>query len=231
MGVILEREINISEVIDLVLRRLWIIVACITVTTVISFCYSTYFIAPTYTSTGSLYVRNVQEKIDDTVDVGEINASKSLVSTYIEILRSETFTKKIADDVGLGYSAGQIKGMLAMNALNSTEILQIKVSNTNPSHAAIIVNSVLKNADEEILRIVEAGSVKIIDTGKIPTSPTSPNVALNTMSGAIMGAILSILIIIAIHLMDVSVRGEEDVVEKYEIPVLGVIPTIKNEGN
>ena len=227
----MEREINISEVIDLVLRRLWIIVACVTVTTVISFCYSSYFVQPTYTSTGTLYVRNAQEKLDDAVDVGEINASKSLVGTYIEILRSDTFTKIIADDVNLGYSAGQIKGMLTMTALNNTEILQIKVNGTNPVHTAIIVNSILKNADEELIRVVEAGSVKIIDVGKIPTSPTSPNIALNTMTGAIMGAIISMLIIVAIHIMDVSVRGEEDVVEKYEIPVLGVIPTIKNEGN
>lgn len=227
----MEREINISEVIDLVLRRLWIIVACVTVTTVISFCYSSYFVQPTYTSTGTLYVRNAQEKRDDAVDVGEINASKSLVGTYIEILRSDTFTKIIADDVNLGYTAGQIKGMLTMNALNNTEILQIKVNGANPVHTTIIVNSILKNADEELIRVVEAGSVKIIDMGKIPTSPTSPNIALNTMTGAIMGAIISMLIIVAIHIMDVSVRGEEDVVEKYEIPVLGVIPTIKNEGN
>lgn len=227
----MEREINISEVFDLVLRRLWIIVACVTVTTIISFCYSSYFIEPLYTSTGTLYVRNVQEKIDDTVDVGEINASKSLVSTYIEILRSDTFTGIIAKDVNLGYSAGQIKGMLTMSALNNTEILQINVNNKNPEHAALIVNSILRNADEEIIRIVKAGSVEIIDTGRVPTSPTSPNIALNTVSGAVLGAIISMLIIVVIHIMDVSVRGEEDIVEKYEIPVLGVIPTIKNEGN
>ncbi|MBQ6998200.1 MAG: hypothetical protein IJN62_00225 [Clostridia bacterium] len=227
----MEREINISEVIDLVLRRLWIIVTCVTVTTIISFCYSSYLVEPVYTSTGTLYVRNVEEVKDDRVDVSEINASQRLVNTYIEILRSDTFTKIIANDVNLGYTSRQIKGMLSMKSLNGTEILQIDVNSTNPDHAAVIVNSILKNADEEIIRIVKAGSVEIIDNGDIPTEPTSPNIALNTVSGAVIGGIISVLIIILIHIMDVSVRGEEDMADRYEIPVLGVIPTIKNEGN
>jgi len=228
---ILEREINISEVVDLVLRRLWIIIVCVAVTTVIAFCYSTFLVEPKYTSVGTLYVRNVEEVKDDRVDVSEINASQRLVNTYIEILRSDTFTKIIAEDVNLGYSARQIKSMLSMRSLNNTEILQISVNTTNPDHAAVIVNSILKNADEEIIRIVKAGSVEIIDNGDIPLEPTSPNIALNTVSGAVIGAIISLLIIVLIHIMDVSVRGEEDMADRYEIPVLGVIPTIKNEGN
>ncbi len=227
----MEREINISEILDLIVRRLWIIVVCVTVTTLISFFYSAYLVEPVYTSSGTLYVRNVQEKTSDKVDVNEINASKSLVGTYIEVLRSDTFTQIIADDVKLGYTADEIKGMLTMTALNKTEILKIQVANTNPAHTAIIVNSILTNADEEIVRVVEAGSVKIIDTGKTPKVPTSPNIPLNTITGAVLGAVISVLIIVSIHIMDVSVRGEEDVVEKYQLPVLGVIPTIKNEGN
>ncbi len=227
----MEREINISEVLDLVLRRLWIIVVCVAISTVIAFCYSTFLVEPTYTSTGTLYVRNVEEVKDDRVDLNEINTSQRLVNTYIEILRSDTFTGIISKDVNLGYNASQIKSMLSMRSLNGTEILQISVNSTVPDHAAIIVNSILKNADDEIIRIVKAGSVEIIDTGKIPLQPASPNIPLNTISGAFIGAIISVLIIVLIHIMDVSVRGEEDMAERYEIPVLGVIPTIKNEGN
>lgn len=226
----MEKEINISELADLVLRRLWIIIACVTLTAVIAFCYSSYFVKPTYTSTGTLYVRNTEKVVSDRVDNSEVITSRNLVNTYIEILKSDTFTTLVANDVNLGYSAGAIKGMLNMKSLNNTEILQISVQCYNPEHAAIIVNSVLNNADGEILRIVKGGSAEIIDKGRIPTVPTSPNVAVNTVSGALIGAVLSMLIIIVIHLMDVSVHGEEDISERYEIPVLGVIPTIKNEG-
>lgn len=226
----MEREINISEVLDLVIRRWWIIVLCVAVTSAVTYFCSAFLIAPVYTSSGSLYVRSVEEVVDSNVEISEINASKTLVNTYIEILRSARFTNIIAEDVDLGYSAGAIRGMLSMNALNHTEILQIKVNCNVPEHAQKIVNSILTHADEEILRIVKAGSVEVIDVGNLPKVPTSPNIFLNTVSGAIIGAVISMLIIMMIHIMDVSVRGEEDLVEKYEIPVLGVVPTIKAEG-
>lgn len=229
---VLGREINLSEVFDLVIRRLWIIIVCVTITTAASYTYSAFFVKPEYMSSGTLYVRNVEEVQDTRVDVNEINASKTLVNTYIEILRSDRFTSIIAEDVDLGYTAAGIRSMLSMNALNNTEILKISVTSENPNHTAKIVNSILEHADDEIIRIVKAGSVEVIDTGKIPVKPVSPNVPLNTVSGAILGGVISMLIIILIHIMDVSVRGEEDVTEKYDIPVLGVIPTIKiREGN
>lgn len=231
---ILEREINFSELFDLILRRIWIIAVCVFITTTLSFSYSAFYKDKMYTSTGTLYVSNVQNKDDDVVDVGELNASTRLVSTYMEILRSNTFVGKISENIkvnnNLNYSIGQIKNMIAMSALNNTEILQIKITCKDPEHAAVILNTILDNADDEILRIIEGGSVKPIDYGRVPTSHSSPNITLNTITGAVVGLIISLLIIVAIHLMDVSVRGEEDMVDRYEIPVLGVIPTIKNEG-
>lgn len=204
------------------------------VTTIVSYAYSAFYMDKMYTSTGTLYVSNVQNKDDDVVDVGELNASTRLVSTYMEILRSNTFVEKVADEIeksyGIKYKVGQIKNMIAMSSLNNTEILQIKITSKNPEHSAIILNTILDYADDEILRIIEGGSVKPIDYGKVPSSHSSPNTMLNTITGAVVGLIISLLIIVAIHLMDVSVRGEEDMVDRYEIPVLGVIPTIKNEG-
>lgn len=204
------------------------------ITTAASFSYSAFYKDKMYTSTGTLYVSNVQNKDDDVVDVGELNASTRLVSTYMEILRSNTFIEKIANEIrdkyGYEYKVGQIKNMIAMSAVNNTEILQIKITCKNPEHAANVLNTILDNADDEILRIIEGGSVKPIDYGRVPSSHSSPNITLNTFTGAAVGLIISLLIIVAIHLMDVSVRGEEDMVDRYEIPVLGVIPTIKNEG-
>ena len=119
------REINLSEVFDLVIRRLWIIIVCVTITTVASYSYSAFFVNPEYMSKGTLYVRNVEEVQDNRVDVNEINASKTLVNTYIEILRSDRFTTIIAEDVDLGYTSTEIRNMLSMTALNNTEILQM----------------------------------------------------------------------------------------------------------
>ena len=226
----MEKEINIIEMINVIFHRKWIVLTSLVLAAVLTFLYSSFLIEPMYTSTGTLYVRNVQEKRGSNVDIAEITASQILVNTYIEILKSDTFTNIVANDVNLGYTSNEIKSMMSLAALNETEILQISVRNTDPYHAALILDSILNNSDMEIQRIVQAGSATVLDPAKVPLHPSSPNVMKNTVLGAFLGAVMSILIIIAIHLLDVTVRDENDLTERYGFPVLGVIPTIKPEG-
>ncbi len=224
----MEREIKFAEILGLLWCRKWLIVAFVAIASIIAYGYSAYFVTPKYTATGTLYVRNVEEKVTTDVALGEINASRILVNTYIEILKSDTFTDIVASDINLGYSAYQIKEMLKITSLNNTEILQVKVENDNARHAAIILNSILNNADAAI-RIVKAGSATVIDSAAVPKVPSSPNIPRNTMVGGVIGALLSILIIIFLLVFDVTVRGEAEIADRYGVPVLGVIPTILSE--
>lgn len=221
-------EIAIIDILLLMKRHWWIILLSMLCVGLLSFVYSIYLVTPEYTSSGTLYVSNTQEKKNDAVDMNEINASQKLVNTYIEILRSNTYMAKISDNVGLGYSANQIKSMLSMNALNQTEILQIKVTNKNPDHAATILNEILANADNEIIRIAKAGSVEVIDEAFVPTTPSSPNIPKNTMVGLLLGAVLAMAVLFVIYMMDSTIHGETSLTDKYEIPVLGAIPALSS---
>ena len=226
----MEREIKFTEIIDLIWRRKWLIIACVVIAAVVAYCYSTYFVEPKYTATGTFIVKNVEEKVNTNVELGELNASRVLVNTYIEILKSNTFTNIVANDINLDYTASQIRGMLTVSSRNSTEILEVKVRNANPRHAAIILNSILNNVDSAI-RILKAGSATVLDTATVPQVPSSPNIPRNTALGGFIGALISVLIIVLLLVFDVTVRDEKEIVERYETPVLGVIPTIMSERN
>lgn len=227
----MEKEINILDMLNVVLYRKWIVIICIILSAILAFSASVFLIDPTYTSVGTLYVRNVEEQRGSNVDIATITASQIMVNTCIEIMKSETFADIVAREVNLGYTAKEIKLMTQMAALNETEILQIAVNNNDPEHAALILNSILNNADGAIKEIMQAGSATVLDAAKVPVAPTSPNVIKNTIIGAMLGAVLSVLIIMAIHMFDTTVRDEEDIAERYDFPVLGVIPTIKSERN
>lgn len=227
----MEKEIKISDVVGLILSKKWIILSCVLLCAIGTYVYSAFFVDPVYTSTGKLYVSNVQDKRNNNVELSEMTTSARLVNTYVEILKSEYFTNKIAEEVNLGYSGQEIKKMLSMASINNTEILQININCEDPNHAAAILNTILYSADEELIRVVKAGSVSIIDNGKVPIEPSAPNVMSNTVLGAILGAFLSAVIIIAILLLDVTVRSEDELSDKYGYPILGVIPPIKAERN
>lgn len=126
----------------------------------------------------------------------------------------------------LPYSNQTLRGMISANALNSTEILEVKVTSKDPEEAAEIANTLAKLAPPEIIRVVQAGGVELIDEAVVNVNPVAPNIQLNTVIGALLGAVLACLGILILAMLDTRIKSEEDLQRQYELPVLGVIPDI-----
>ena len=58
--------------------------------------------------------------------------------------------------------------MVTMGTENESEIMSIVASCPDREHAAIIVETILNNAQAEISRVVIGGSVRIIDHPEVP---------------------------------------------------------------
>lgn len=221
-----EMEISLVEIITILWRKAWLIVLCMVLGGALGFGVSYYAIEPTYTSRISMYVNNNTDRLDSQLNINDINASQKLVATYIEILKSDVVLDKVIAEMGLPYSSDALRGMITANALNSTEILQVKVTSTDPEEAAAIANTLAKLAPPEIIRVVQAGGVQLIDEAVVNTRPVAPNIQLNSIIGVLLGAVISALGVLVAAMLDTRVKSEEDLQKQYEIPVLGVIPDI-----
>lgn len=226
-GVILNNQLNLLDLISVFLKRWWIIFISIVVIGGVSFVYSQFFIQPIYVSKGTLYVQNTSYDVSENMNISDINASQQLVNTYIEILRSNTFLNIVSNRCGLDYTPKEIKSMISMASVNETEIFSVSVRNPNPEYAMKICQTILVSAQEEIARIVSVGNVKIVDNANSPTAPSSPNVSRNTFLGTLFGVILGMFIILALETLDIRVKSEADLADKYDLPILGVIPTLE----
>ncbi len=65
---------------------------------------------------------------------------------------------------------------------------------------------------------------KIYQQASLPLVPSSPNVALNLIVGAVLGLVLGVLVALAYDYFDTSVKTLEDAERHLGLPVLGVIP-------
>ncbi len=65
---------------------------------------------------------------------------------------------------------------------------------------------------------------KIYQQASLPMVPSSPNVALNLIVGAVLGLVLGVLVALAYDYFDTSVKTLEDAERHLGLPVLGVIP-------
>jgi capsular exopolysaccharide synthesis family protein len=132
---------------------------------------------------------------------------------------------KVAEEVGMGYSADYIKNTVSASAVSETEVLRISVRNPNPQHAQLIADAVAKYAPAEIMRVVNAGHVEVIDKAKLPKYPSYPNVRQGAIQWGAVGLVLACVIILLKELLDTRIKSEEDLRQVTEVPVVGVIPS------
>jgi len=225
------KQLSIEEIIGIIFIKWWIVLLSVIIGGVLAFSYTQFFISPVYISNGTLYVNNkgipgMMPNVETNINANDLSVALKLVDTYTVILKSNRFMEIVSEKIDLPYTYNQLRDMVSLKGVNETEVLEVSVAAGNPEHAKMIAQAVLENSKAEIVRVVEAGSVKIVDDASTPISPSSPNKKANTLIGMILGIVISVGLMLIVELLDVSVKNEEDLVINYGIPVVGSIPSL-----
>lgn len=220
-------EIDLRELFKALLRRAWLILLCAVIVGASVLAYTINFVEPTYQASVSIYVNNNSNKDNAHISSSDLAVALRLVETYVNIIQSDTVLEKVISETGLTLTAGQIRGMLSAKAVGETEMFRVQITSTNPQMSADIANAIAAVAPAEISKIIEGSSAKIIDYAKVPSGQSAPNYSSNAVVGAAVGALLAMVVVIIMHLADVRVKKEEDLLQVQDAPVLGVIPDLE----
>ena len=90
-----------------------------------------------------------------------------------------------------------------------------------------ISNAMAKATVERISEVMDTEKPNIVEDAVTPTIPSSPSLVKNTAIGALLGALLAIAVIVIRHLMDDTIKTEEDVKKYLELNVLAAVPLEK----
>lgn len=223
-------EINLSDVLSILLKKIWILLIVAILCSVLFFSLSEFVISPSYTTTAKMLVNPNETSNPSTGgDLNQMNYNERIVSTYIEILQTNDFLSKVSEKVHGAYTPDELRKMINISAVNGTQIFNISVKHTSPNHSYTIANAVVELAPMHIMNIYPADSVGVVESPVLPTVPSSPNVLRNTFLGFLLGFVISSVIIVLMHLLDTRLKSEEDLTSNFEIPILGSIPKIATE--
>ncbi|MDD3164266.1 MAG: Wzz/FepE/Etk N-terminal domain-containing protein [Oscillospiraceae bacterium] len=226
----MEYEIDLRKILQILYRHLLQILGIVVLFGAAAGLITHYCVTPVYQATGSMYVFNSEGRNQSTtITSTDIMTSQKLVDTYIVVLRSNATLTRVAENVNLGYSAQQIGEMFSAAPVNDTEIFSVSIQNKNPAHAQRICNAFLEIAPSEIMRVVEAGAVKVVDSATLPTVPITPSLTKNIALAALLGLILAAMLFVLRELLDTRVKCEENLSKRFNIPVFGSVPLIKSE--
>lgn len=223
-----EIDIDLKSIFYMLKRKAIYIVLIALVGGIIAGCYTNFFIQPKYTATATLCAYSDTNRIahDGSITTSQIEASQQLVNTYIGILRSNTVLDKVAEKFDNSISASQISGMMSCSQVEGTFIFKVRITSSDRVQAMNIVNTIAEVCPDEIIKILNVGSVQVIDFAKEPTSPSSPNLKRNILVGFGAAFLVAFVYFFIKEALDTSIINESDLERVFTIPVLGTIPRL-----
>lgn len=220
-------EIDLGRIWKAVCKKIWLICIVSVLCAVISVAGTFYLVTPEYQSSAMFYVNNNSLSVGDTsfsISQGDITAAKSLVDTYIVILKSRACLNDVIDYADVELTDSQLRKMISASSVNETEVFEVIVTSEDPEQAKTLANAIAYILPKRISSIVEGTSANIVDHAIAATSPSSPSYPKNALLGFLAGLIVTVMIIVIRELFDVTVRKQEDIERSCSHPILAQVP-------
>ena len=184
------KVLSLFDIIKLMLKRWWAFVLAVIIAVSVSLVYTNLFVVPTYVSYGTMYISSATADITGQSTLSDVMLAQELVSTYTEILSSNSFMKAVAEESGLGYNYTQLRNKIKFAQKQDAPVMVVSVASTDPKEAHILAETVLNTAQDEVSRVIPGDVVGIIDHAEEPQVPSSPVHSKSAMLAAIAAVVL-----------------------------------------
>ncbi len=217
-----EIEIDLLELLGLLLHRWWIIIITALVCGVIGFLVSYFVLPEEFESTTTVYIINKNEGTSLTYN--DLNFGTQMTKDYAGIIKCRAVLEAVIERYDLDVSYAAFSNCVSVSTQSDTRIVSITVKDGDPYMAKLLADEVRNVASEMMENVMDLDAVNLVDEGDIPLSPSSPNITLWTLAGALVGAAISIGMILIGYLQDDTIKVSDDVERYLGLSTLGMIP-------
>ncbi|MGJ7920795.1 YveK family protein [Neobacillus sp. LXY-4] len=223
----MEDAISIKEIFQTLRKRL-ILIVVITITAVfVSGVISYFYLTPIYQASTQLLVN--QSKDETTVySPNEVQTNLQLINTYNVIIKSPAILELVIKELDLDMTSSQLNGKITVQSEKDSQVVNISVQDANPVVAVKMANKIAEVFKNEIVKIMNVNNVSILAKATIAEHPVpiKPNPPLNIAIALVIGLMLGVGVTFLLEYLDNTVKSEQDIEKRLDIPVLGVISTI-----
>lgn len=219
-----EIEINLGELFALLKTQYKLIIISTLVTTIVAGVLTVFFIDRKYQSVASIYPK--PEVTEGMVDYTQINANNLMVNNYIEMLKGNNIQSQVAESLGI--TTAEVSNSVTISNQTNTQIISISATTTDPELSKNIVDELVTTFKKEAKETLNINNISTIDQAQIADTPVSPNLKMNLVIGALIGAFLSVGYLFIKFMLDTHIHNREEAEKYLGIPCLGSIPYFDN---
>lgn len=225
----MKETISLRELFAVLHKRLWLIVLITIIAAIVSAVISFFVLTPVYESKTQILVN--QAKSDEQVySTQAVQTNVQLINTYDDIITSPAILDKVVKKLKLDVSAASLSGQIQVTSAQNSQVAQIVVQDTSAKRAADIANTTASIFKKEVPELMNVDNVKVLSKaalGENP-SPVKPQPLLNVAIAIVVGLMIGVGLSFLLEYLDNTLKTEQDIENILELPVMGVITTIKD---
>lgn len=235
---------NVQKIIKLLIKKWKLLFIFAILGAVCAFIYTANFTTPTYTSSVE-FLASAEDPTYDmdettgssdyirTSETSKMNYAMKMISTYIEIFQTNEFCSDVADQINKKYgthlSPADIKSSIKIDTVEDTAMFKMAVTTNNLELSYSIAHQLEESVPEQMKKtnkgLVQAS---VEDKAIKPVSAEGLQYPKKCLIGMLIGIVLAAIYVILRDVLDVRVKGSEDLKIRYDIPVLGSVPDFGN---
>lgn len=224
-----EIEIDLMEVLYSLKRKLWLVLAVTLLCGSIACVFAGVVMDPVYTSTSKMLVLTKETTLSSLAD---LQMGSQLAQDYRILIESRPVMEEVLEKCGLDEDMKyeQLLEKMTIENLDDSRILSISVEDNDPEQAKLLVDTVAEVSSDYIAESMEITPPKVIETGEIPTSKTSPSVMKFMAIGMCLGFLVMAGAVAVQTILNDTIQSEEDIQKYLGVSTLAVVPDKGLEG-
>ena len=221
-----EQVIRLDELLEALKKRWFMIVSITLIATLISAALSFFVIKPKYEASTKVFIGK-DEGENQAYNQNDVLMYQKLMKTYSEAIKTKDLVSRSLRGTNLSLDPKDVLQNLSVVPVTDTQILQIKYKSNNPQEAKLVIKELTDEFIKTSKELVPNGNIKIIEEVQLPEKPISPNKKMNIAIAFLLGLMVSVGLAFLLEFLDNTFKSKEQLERELDIPVIGVIPKIK----
>lgn len=219
-------EIDMIELFYVLLSHWWQVILAAVVGGILAFCYTNYYVTPTYSTTAKMFVVSDSSSVSTLLTASDLAYGNNIKEDLRSLLVSRELLQRVIDNLHLTRSPGQLAGMISIGGPTNTRIVTVTVTSPYPDEAADVANELITQCRTYLPEVMRISAPSFYERALVPTNKNGPNYSRNTMMGAMTGAAIVCGIVVLLFLLNDRITTPDDLERYLGVQPLASVPEV-----
>jgi capsular polysaccharide biosynthesis protein len=201
------RDINLKEVFDVMKRHIWVVLVVTILAAAFGIAKSMIPVEPLYQASSRII----------------IGADDQSRTTLQVIIKDSTVLDIVIKELKLKTTSAALANQISVASIDSSQVVSITVTNTNPEMAVKIADTTAKVFKDEVPKIVGKDYVRLLSNAKLNLTPINQSHSNKVLTYGIIGVVVGVGLTFLLDSFDNKLRNEKEIELLLGLPVLGKV--------